>query len=103
MIWLLLACAEPADSGDSEPCAEPAVGYEGFGEGFLLTHCQGCHASSSPERYGAPVEVSFDDEEQARQWAERIGVTVLELQTMPPGGGVPPDDVALLEQWLSCL
>ncbi len=105
VILLLLACeTAPIDSGlDSDPCAAPLVTWDNFGEGFLLTNCQGCHASTSEERYGAPLEVSFDTEEQAAAFSERLRVTVLETGSMPPAGGVHEDDLVLLERWLECL
>lgn len=94
------------DSGaDAEdPCADiPLLNYNNFGQGFMTENCQGCHASTSAERYGAPESVTFDTVDEVWSRAERI----LERSagadaSMPPAGGVPEDDRAKLEWWLLC-
>lgn len=130
MWWLLLACtvsSSPADStgsgtptGDGggatsstsdggtdtgDPCeGVPLVNYATFGQGFLTANCQGCHASTSPERYGAPEWVVFDTVQDAWTWKDRI----LELvpgkagARMPPAGGITEDDQQRLRWWLLC-
>ncbi len=114
--WLLFAflaaCAQdpaPADDSAAPADATPTwcdtateVAWADFGEGFLLTHCQGCHASTAPDRHGAPEGAVFDTEEDALDRAEAILRTVLEEQSMPPAGGVTEDERVLLETWLSC-
>jgi uncharacterized membrane protein len=111
MWWLLvLACGdlETRDTADSASGADPAcddvveVTYDSWGRGFLTTHCQGCHASTTADRYGAPEGVTFDNEDEVRTWADRIGIRVLDQADMPPAGGVPEDDLTLLAWWLSC-
>src|SRR5687768_10970994 len=50
----------------------PQLDWESFGEGFVTTYCQGCHASAAPDRHGAPPQVFFDTEEDALAWQDRI-------------------------------
>ena len=106
---LMTGCGDrAADSGDvaearPEWCADAmTVTYDNFGEGFLLTHCAGCHASTAPNRFGAPEEVSFDTEEEARVWKDRIYAAVFTNETMPPAGGVTEDELTLAEIWIEC-
>lgn len=100
LLILFLACA--SDAPDTGPCAQPTVTWESFGQSFLITHCQGCHASTSPQRYGAPEGISFDTQEQAAELQESIERTVLSQESMPPAGGLNEDEKALLAQWLAC-
>lgn len=129
LIWLLaLACADkgdvdtsPRDTADSgadtapvdsaqpddtapDPCADvPTVTYANFGRGFMTGNCQGCHASSAPDRYDAPEEVSFDDVDQCWAWAvDILAVATGSSPSMPPQGGVTEDDRQKLEWWLTC-
>ena len=80
----------------------PYVTWTTYTQGMLMTHCQGCHASQSPTRYGAPEDVYFDDIEDALFWSERIRIRTLEVQDMPPAGGVFSEDLYLLQVWLEC-
>ena len=80
----------------------PYVTWDTYMQGMLMTHCQGCHASESPTRYGAPEDVSFDDVEDALFWSERIRTRTLDIQDMPPAGGIFSDDLYLLQVWLEC-
>lgn len=100
LLSLLLSCA--SDSSDTGLCDQPTVTWQSFGQSFLITHCQGCHASTSPQRYGAPEGISFDTREQAAALQSSIERTVLEQVSMPPAGGLNDDERALLEQWLAC-
>lgn len=131
MILLVLACArgiaekgDPADTGagspgdtDSAPVGEtggpdpadptcdeaPVVTWDNFGRGFLVENCQACHASTAPDRHGAPIEVVFDTEGDARAWKDRILARAAgEAPTMPPMGGTSADDRYLLGVWLTC-
>ena len=68
----------------------------------MSAHCQGCHASTSLYRYGAPENVHFDTESAALDWIDRIEIRVLEEQTMPPAGGLLPDELTLFEIWIRC-
>ena len=80
----------------------PYVTWETYMKGMLMTHCQGCHASGSPTRYGAPDDVYFDDIEDALFWTDRIRIRTLEIQDMPPAGGIFSEDLYLLQVWLEC-
>lgn len=115
---LLLACAGGGDatddtgggSGETGLCAEaPVVTFETFGAGFITENCQACHASTAPNRNGAPEEVFFDDGtgsvDVAQTWlfADRIlERAAVDPPTMPPLGGTTADDRYRLEVWLTC-
>lgn len=109
---LLVGCNgeedKPEDTGSPTGpeglCADaPVVTYANFGEGFMTQHCQACHATTTPDRHGAPESVTFDDEASVDQWSDRIVARSLgEEPTMPPQGGVSEDDRYLLEVWLTC-
>lgn len=114
-LLLLLACTGAGDSAaagdDTGLCADPPlVTYETFGAGFLTENCQTCHASTSPNRYGAPDTVVFDTVDDAWAQADRIlarAVTAVDddddaTDPMPPMGGSSADDRYLLEVWLTC-
>ena len=103
----LLACALflGDDSSDPECAREPPLDYTGFGEGFLTTHCLGCHSSLLPAemRHDSPVGVDFDTYERVLQWADRIEARATGAEpTMPPSGGPSKDEIALLTEWLHC-
>jgi len=81
----------------------PATTWDNFGAGFLTENCQPCHASTSPDRQGAPEDVVFDTEEDV--WS--VAPVILEIATgedslMPPRGGVTDEDRYRLEVWLTC-
>ncbi|MDP2308163.1 MAG: hypothetical protein Q8P18_19240 [Pseudomonadota bacterium] len=104
MILFLLACGtEPADTAasDSGTC-ETAVTWQNFAQGYFASYCQSCHASTTPDRHGAPEGVDFATEAETREQAAAVRRTVLTNSTMPPGGGLLEDDVALLTEWLDC-
>jgi uncharacterized membrane protein len=111
-VILLLACGESEPETDTEPeptpktgCGEeiPILTWDGFAQGFLTTHCQGCHASTSPDRHDAPENVIFDTEEDALAWKDRILVTAgTEPYTMPPAGGPTEEDRERLVAWVTC-
>ncbi len=94
--------AGPTDSAD--PCADvPLVNYSTFGAGFITANCQGCHASTAPERFGAPESVVFDTVEQVWTWSSRILQLVPgDEERMPPAGGITEDDATRLRWWLEC-
>ncbi len=108
----LFACevdAEEGDSPDPEPSpAEfcetvPLITWETFGEGFLTTHCQGCHASAALNRHDAPEVFTFDTEQDAVKWIGAIlSVATGEEPTMPPQGGPSDEDRERLRIWLEC-
>lgn len=96
---LLLACRGGSDTGASD-CA---VTWDGWADGFFATYCQSCHAAESPERNGAPEGSNLESEADIVSWADRIAVRVLEEGTMPIGGGIPADELILLERYLECV
>jgi hypothetical protein len=100
--------SDPGDTSGGDDtddfCADVAtVTYNSFGQGFMTENCQGCHASTAPQRYGAPEEVFFDTVEDCWTWSERIlARSTGDSPTMPPQGGVNEDDRTRLEWWLRC-
>ena len=109
----LLGCPEPVDTGRTVSVdsgvwqgvvcdSSPSVTWDNWGSGFFTTHCQGCHASTTPDRYGATVGVDFDNLADLRQWHERVRVRVLEDEDMPPAGGISEDELFLLGVLLDC-
>jgi hypothetical protein len=105
-LWLaLLACAgeETADSA-ADPCADaPVLSWADAGEPLLLEHCDTCHASTAPDRYGAPEAVVFDTYDDVIAQRERL-LAVLDSQParMPPVMPIPESDRLLLVSWLRC-
>ena len=99
-----LETEEPTDLDIStEGCDDaPMVTWDNWVESMIITHCQGCHASSSPNRYGAPLEIHFDHKEAAYDLADRIYIRTLEQEDMPPAGGILEEDLYLLDIWLRC-
>ena len=89
------------DGDNGIDCRQPPT-YDNWMKGFLEGKCQSCHASTAPNRHGAPTDVFFDTEEAANEWRERIYITIFEEESMPPSGGVTLDERVLLEQWLEC-
>ncbi len=106
-MWFLLALAcntsDPVDTGNYSVC-DPTfpVSWSNFGEGFMATNCDGCHAASTRERNDAPESVTFDTEHQAMTRADDILRVVLDYKTMPPAGGIIEEDLILVEKWLGC-
>ena len=91
------------DTADSVCEDAPVVTYANFGEGFLLSNCQSCHASTTTNRNGAPEGVTFDTVKEVWTWSTRIlARSTGEEADMPPEGGVSEYDITLLEFWLAC-
>lgn len=112
---LLLVGCDPAgdDEGDASsdggaPDCEngPVVTYDTFGRGFLASYCNGCHGNAVVERQGAPVDIVFDTAQGASSLADRIAARVIPEgdapPTMPPAGGITPDDRERVRVWLTC-
>ena len=100
LLSLLVACHadESAISDSAEPGPRdsiPPVNYTNFGEGFLTESCQGCHASTAVDRFGAPESIFFDTVEDAWTWKSVIIATVINgaEPPMPPAGGIDEDDL----------
>jgi uncharacterized membrane protein len=125
MILFSLACAPPQDvnieiNGNTQTEPEndtnssslnlsdadcenaPMVTWDNWAQSMLITHCQGCHASTSTNRYGAPESIHFDYETTAIDLGERIYIRVIEDEDMPPAGGLLEEDIYLLDTWLRC-
>jgi hypothetical protein len=118
--WLVLGCdpdprddddgASSDESGgdDGQPDCErgPVVTYDTFGRGFMAAYCNGCHGSTVIDRRGAPPGILLDDRETVSMLSDRIFARVLppdgSAPTMPPAGGITPDDRERLVVWLSC-
>lgn len=95
------------ESGALAPCDEqPVLTYDTFGRGFLATYCDGCHGGDVTERQGAPPSVVLDTRQQVLALADRILARTApddgSAPTMPPVGGVTPDDRDRLVVWLRC-
>ena len=97
MIFFLLA----AGANDSAMCHE-APTYDAWTKGFLKSKCQGCHAETAPDRFGAPEGIHFDTYDATVERIELIRSSILERETMPPAGGVTDDEKLLLQWWLDC-
>ncbi len=95
-----------ADQWDDALCPEAGteLTYENFGEGLIFGECQTCHATTAVDRAGAPVDVTFDDLEEIREWAPRIYErSAFENASMPPGPiDLEADRRADLGEWLAC-
>ncbi len=85
---------------------QPVITYDTFGRGFLASYCNGCHGGQVVDRKGAPPTVVFDDRTQVSAQAHRIYARIMQLDEslspMPPAGGIPPDDLARAQIWLTC-
>ena len=112
MLVLLCGCADDPEVDDPGQTQDPLCGpetptvtWETFGQGFMDTYCQGCHAAETPNRQGAPEIFSFDTESDAVAHATAILDSTAPLDgeaRMPPNGGPSEDDRARLEIWLTC-
>ena len=112
LLAVLAACATAADDapGDSAPAstvdcatAPDDVTWDAFAHGFMITYCTSCHSvNNTDNRYDAPEEVNFDTEKDVYDHAARVRVRVLDDQTMPISGGVYPEDLHLLDVYLTC-
>lgn len=105
---LLFSCgAEEAPEATEASAActleAPLETWETSGAGILKSYCQGCHASTAPERFGAPDDVTFDTREDALRHKDRIlARATSEPPTMPPNGGTPEEERQRLRLWLEC-
>lgn len=105
---LLLALAGCGDAGPTEGLPEtcngaPVTTWDNFGRGFLTENCQPCHASTAPDRQGAPEDVFFDTE--VDMWHQATAIlnrATGDDPAMPPRGGVTEDDRYRLEVMLTC-
>ena len=100
----MLGCGTDTAESQDEPvsvesgvCGEslPEMTWQSFGEGFVSTYCQGCHASGTFDRHGAPESVVFDSEDEVLARVEAVKRTTL-------GGGIPAEQRELLSAYLKC-
>jgi hypothetical protein len=106
MFWIVLwfSCGnDQIDSGGSACQTRSAYQWEYFGEPFFITYCQSCHSVTSPERFGAPEGINFDNYDDVAAQTEIIRESVLIRQSMPKGGGVSEDVRTALETFLDCI
>jgi len=106
--------APPSDSGseteteteteiETEPDHGPCLpNWDGWADGFFATWCRSCHSVHTPDRRGAPEGIDLNTEAEAIALRHRIQARVVDDATMPVGGGVPPDELRILEDWLTC-
>ena len=81
----------------------PLETWATFGQSFAITYCQGCHASTAANRYGAPQGINFDTRDEVLALGNRIlTVVTSDTATMPPNGGISAEDLTRLELWLRC-
>lgn len=97
-LLLLVGCADGEEAPDTAGCSPS---WESFGQAFVIEYCDACHAATAPERHGAPESVTFDTEEEAVSWLERMVVRV-EARQMPPGGGITEPEIERLKAWADC-
>jgi cytochrome c5 len=92
-----------SDTGVDFCAGAPVLTWANFGEGFITEACQGCHATSAANRYGAPDTVVFDTVDGTWAQADRILARAGgDYPSMPPLGGTSADDILKLELWLIC-
>ncbi|MEQ1501317.1 MAG: hypothetical protein ABMB14_03760 [Myxococcota bacterium] len=108
-VGLALALAWLAGcSGDGSDTGVPSCGdatWDGFVEPTLTTWCTPCHSSelTGDDRRGAPVGTDFDTWAGANYYANLIAsVAGPGDPYMPPAGGMPEADRALLAAWAAC-
>lgn len=105
-LWSLTQCGGTSqEPPGQETCGNdvPIVTWSSFGQGFLSTYCQGCHASRAADRRGAPANVVFDAKSDALGQSARILARAAgDAPTMPPAGGPPASERQRLSIWLGC-
>jgi uncharacterized membrane protein len=108
-IWTLVAVAALAGCGGAPEttapsCADTAVlTWDNFGQAFIVTNCQSCHATTAADRHGAPADVVFDTRGDVLRQAARVLARVTgDPPTMPPGGGISEESRHKITVWLSC-
>jgi uncharacterized membrane protein len=101
MLIFFLACGDVhPDSSDCTSANEVEWNY--WTDGFFSTYCNGCHSSTTVNRYGAPESINFDSEQEVLFQADLIYNSVLITQNMPKGGGIGEDELQFLKTYLIC-
>ena len=108
-VLLLSVSCDDHVVGQSQPIhlncqRDPPLTYENFGQGILNRHCNSCHSvyARPGQRADAPLGVDFDTWDDVLFWGERIKVRAIDEDTMPPAGGMVPEERIGLEEWLRC-
>ena len=78
-----------------------SVSYANVGEPFMTQYCIGCHGTMSSNRQGAPIDVTLDTLGNIMENITLIHKEI-SLEEMPPSGGVTPENIDLVMQWLDC-
>lgn len=110
---LALAACDAEEEGTPTGATCPkgsALTWESFGESFMTTYCNGCHAAAleGADRHGAPKKYNFDTVEGARKHVDdidRLAAAGPEAANdeMPPGPPKPSlAEREQLGQWLAC-
>lgn len=100
-----LALALPLVGCATDPLCDdaPTLTWANHGEAFFVASCQGCHASTARERFGAPADVVFDGEADVAARRAAIERAVFDgAPEMPPGGGLTDDELDALRVFLAC-
>lgn len=95
------AMSDPFTDIDCETA--PLVNWVNFGNAFMTQNCNGCHAATTPERYGAPELATFDTAEEV--WDQRASVLFAaggDAPRMPPSGGTTDIQRMKLAIWMEC-
>ncbi len=108
-IWTLAAVAALAGCGSAPETTDPrctdtaVLTWDNFGQAFIVTNCQSCHAATAMDRHGAPAAVTFDTRGDVLRQAARVLARVAgDSPTMPPGGGISEESRHKITVWLSC-
>jgi uncharacterized membrane protein len=103
LVTLLICCGTKSDPVGGSPAdgLPDTVTYTQHIRPLLEANCTGCHASTlqGANRNGAPTGVDFDTYANAVQSAER-GNARIQAGSMPPSGGLSPDDKVLFQEWV---
>ncbi len=74
-------------------------------KGFFDNWCTPCHSSAvvGDDRRGAPAGMDFDTLANVKAVSNRVLATATgDTITMPPAGGTPLDDRAMIAEWVQC-
>ncbi|MFM8415575.1 MAG: c-type cytochrome domain-containing protein [Planctomycetota bacterium] len=97
-----LPAAAPARPAPRRPAVAAGVSFAGQVAPFLVTTCGRCHVTG---RKGDFQMASYEQLMRSAKVSPGMGrmselVEVILSGEMPPGGGVSPDDVAMLVRWI---
>jgi hypothetical protein len=103
---VLVACGADNQSLAQRAC--PSGGtpltYRSFGAPFFAQWCNSCHSASSPDRNGAPSDVTFDTLTEIVTWKDAIYANAADDNAAMPVGPDGPDSTTRrqLGDWLAC-